>query len=139
MPTRNQIIVIQEGKRSLGLTDPAYRTILRSVAGVESSKELSNVGVEDVMAVMEGMGFASHPQGPAYWRNKVSARGTFTNARMVHKINELAGQQRYELSAQVSKFSGGRSERPEDLRPHEAWALIEMLKAAVKREGTDVH
>jgi hypothetical protein len=46
MPTRNQIIVIQEGKRSLGLADLAYRTLLRSVAGVESSKDLGNVGVE---------------------------------------------------------------------------------------------
>jgi hypothetical protein len=54
---------------------------------------------------------------------------------MVHKIRELAPLQRYDLGAQVMKFSGGRSERPEDLRPHEAWALIEMLKAAAKREG----
>jgi hypothetical protein len=136
MPTTSQIKIIQLGKKLLDLTEPQYRMLLHNVAGVESCKDLNNVGVEDVMAVMEGMGFDSHPSGATYWRDKVSARGTFANARMVHKIHALAPLQRYDLGAQVMKFTGGRSERPEHLRPHEAWALIEMLKAAGAREAT---
>jgi hypothetical protein len=91
--------------QAVGLNDPQYRTLLRSVAGVESCKALDNPGVEDVMAVLEGMGFDSHPGGPTYWRDKVDRRGSRVNERMVHLIRELAAGGRYDLAAMV----GGRA------------------------------
>jgi hypothetical protein len=66
----------QAGPKLCNLTDQAYRTLLRSVAGVESCKDLSNAGVEDVMAILEGQGFDSHPGGKTYWRDKVDRRGS---------------------------------------------------------------
>jgi hypothetical protein len=134
MPTLSQIRTIQTGRSVVGLTDPAYRTLLRSVAGVESSKDLDNAGVEDVLAVLEGMGFDSHPAGKTYWRDKVDARGRRANARQVHLIRQLAPAQRYDLAALVERQSGGRTRDVEQLLPREAWMLTEMLKATGKRE-----
>ena len=136
MPTRPQIIAIQKARRQLQLNDAQYRTLLKNVARVESSKDLDNAGVEDVMAVFEDMGFQQHPAGPTYWRDKVAARGNRANARMVQKIEMLAGQQRYCLPALCERFSGGRAQTPIDLTPAEAWKLIEMLKSAAAREAT---
>jgi hypothetical protein len=117
-----------------GLNDPQYRTLLRSVAGVESCKSLDNPGVEDVMAVLEGMGFASHPGGPTYWRDKVDRRGSRVNERMVHLIRELAAGGRYDLAAMVRRQTGNRTDVVEQLLPREAWMLIEALKAINTRE-----
>lgn len=134
MPTLSQIKTIQTGRQVVGLTDAAYRTLLRSVAGVESCKDLSNPGVEDVLAVLEGMGFDSHPSGKTYWRDKVDRRGSRANERMVQKIREMAPHQRYSLPALASRQSGGRTEDVEQLLPREAWMLIELLKATCQRD-----
>ena len=42
-----------------GLSDQEYRDILRTVAGVESSKDLDHMGFELVMQVLAGLGFRS--------------------------------------------------------------------------------
>ena len=135
MPTASQLRTIHHGARSVGLTDAAYRVLLRNVGGVESSKDLDNPGVEDVMAVLEDLGFTGHPMGATYWRNKVRLRGSECGARMAHKIRELAAMSRYALEVMVEKFSDGRTCIVERLHPREGWKLIEMLKAAEKREG----
>jgi hypothetical protein len=109
MPTRPQIIAIQKARRQLQLNEAQYRTLLWNTAGVESSKDLDNAGVEDVMAVLEDLGFDSHPGGKTYWRDKVARRGSRANERVVHKINELAAQSRYDLAALCERFSQGRS------------------------------
>ena len=51
------------------------------------------------------------------------------------KIRKLAEGGRYQLPALCERFSAGRAARPEELRPREAWKLIEMLKAAAGREA----
>lgn len=136
MPTRPQIIAIQQGRRHCRLNDDQYRTLLRNVAGVESSKELDNRGVEDVLAVLEDSGFDSHPAGPTYWRDKVRLRGSSCGERMARKIHALAGDpaQRYDLAAMCRRMSGGRTAVVEELLPREAWQLIEGFKAIVARE-----
>src|SRR5690242_14136197 len=127
MPTPSHIKTIQLGRRIVGLNDAQYRTLLRNVADVESCTKLDNRGVEDVLAVMEDMGFDSHPAGKTYWRDKVRARGHACGERMVHKILTLAREQRYELEALCRRFSGGRADNPAELTPAEGWKLIEML------------
>jgi hypothetical protein len=134
MPTTSQIKTIQLGRKVCELNDQQYRTLLRSVAGVESCTKLDNRGVENVLAVLEASGFDSHPAGPTYWRDKAASRGERAGERMVHKIVELQAGQRYALGGLCLRFSDGRTDRPDLLRPHEAWRLIEMLKAAAARE-----
>jgi hypothetical protein len=101
--------------------------------GVESSKDLSQAGFEDVMAVLEDSGFSDSRQGGTYWRDKVRDRGQAGNARMVHLIRELAEKSVYPLDRLAWRQSGGRTEDVEQLTPREAWMLIEMLKGSNKR------
>lgn len=139
MPTPNQIKVIHDGKRSVGLNESQYRLLLKNVAGVESSKQLDNRGVEDVLAVFEDLGFDSHPAGRTYWRDKVARRREHgCPERMAHKIHAFALP--YPLAALVRRMSGGRTDVVEELDAHEAYNLIEAAKAIVARrehEGTD--
>jgi hypothetical protein len=155
-----QLQLIHTAARQIGLIEPGgggdarYRLLLQNVAGVESAKDLNNVTFEDVMAVLEDLGFSMARQrhidrggfmgisgaaGPAvstYWREKVAARGSRANERLVHKIRELAATSRYPLSNLCMKFSNRRTEHPEKLKPREAFELIEMLKAAATREAS---
>jgi len=130
MASKPQIIAVQTAKRALKLTDMAYRTILRNAGGVESSKDLTNEGFDQAMAVMEESGFQSHPSGPTYWRNKAGG------GRAAWLIRQLAAESRYDLAAQCLKFSDGRTDQPEQLTPQEAWKLTEMLKASNARAST---
>lgn len=132
-----QLRTIHMAKRAAGLTDQSYRTLLWNVGGVESSKDLGNAGLEDVMAVLEDMGFDGHPAGPRYWRNKVVRRGQCSSERMVRKIYALAAEQRYQLPALCRRMSLHRTDQVEQLCPKEAWNLIEALKAIVGREAAD--
>lgn len=140
MPTALQLKLVHVAARQAGLNDAQYRTLLRSVAEVESSRQLAQADFEDVMAVLEDLGFVDSKNGAGYWRRKVEQRGRRGNERMVHKINELCqgGQGgRYPLESMVRRFSGDRTADVEQLTPREAWKLIECLKAIVARDGGD--
>ncbi len=111
MPTKSQLACIHTAARAVGLialggADASYRLLLRNVGGVESAKDLDNGGVEDVMAVLEDLGFDSHPAGKTYWRDKITDRNSGAcPPRMAHKIYALAGEQRYELEAMCLRMS----------------------------------
>jgi hypothetical protein len=140
MPTPQQLRIIHAAARHTGLIDAEsdatrYRLLLKNVADVETSKALTQAGFEDVMAVMEDMGYRHHHAGETYWRDKVGARGSTCGERMLFKIEQLAARSRYELTALVLRHSGNRTERAAELLPREAWNLIEMLKAAAAREA----
>jgi hypothetical protein len=137
--TKDQYSVIHIAAKAVGLNESQYRTLLRNVAGVESSKQLDNARFEDVMATLEDLGFgarngAGQSIPSVYWRNKVRDRGGQANARMIHLIRRLAPLQTYNLAGLVGKASGGRTGEVEMLYPREAWKLIEQLKAIVSRE-----
>lgn len=142
MPTPLQIKLIHVAAREAGLGGAAnrerYQMLLRNVAEVESSKDLTQPGFEDVMAVMEDMGFADSHHGGNYWRGRVSQRGMLCSSRMVHKIEALARDQRYALPPLCLRFSEHRTDQVGMLCPREAWNLIEMLKAVVEREEDEV-
>src|SRR4051812_11818394 len=109
MPTTEQFCLIHVAARQVGLVDASgdarYRMLLQNVAGVASAKLLTQTSFEDVMAVMEDMGFSRERQQhidraaisggggstaraqSTYWRDKVRARGCNANERLVHKIN----------------------------------------------------
>jgi hypothetical protein len=133
MPTKPQIQIVQIARRQVGLNDAQYRIVLANVAGVKSTTELSNTAVEDVMDVLEGMGFVDSKHGAGYWGGKVGRRPFVANERMLRKIEALAAEQKYPLPALVRRFSAKRTDRVEQLLPREAWNLIEGLKAIVER------
>lgn len=134
MMSAKQLQLIHVAYRKAGLNDAQYRTVLRSVAGVETAKRLTQIDFENVMAVLEDSGFEDAQHGTGYWRGKVEARGSMCGERMARKIAELAAEQRYALPALCHRFSDGRTEHVDKLRPREALRLIEMLKAVIERE-----
>src|SRR6266487_463740 len=138
MPTREQVITIQTARRALNLSEAAYRMLLKNVAKVESSKQLDNRGIEDVMAVFEDMGFDRHPGGRTYWRDKVANRSSKVNERQIRLIEMLSQGGRYCLPALVERFSAGRTASVIELTPGEAWKLTEMLKSAKQRDMSDI-
>ena len=135
MPTPQQLKLLNLAWRQAGLTDDQYRTVLRNTAGVESGRDLMNTDLENVMAVLEDSGFHYAGHAADYFRNKVAIRGAFCGARLAFKVRELAAQQRYALPALCQRFSNDRTDDVDKLRPHEAWRLVEMLKAVIARES----
>ena len=57
--TRKQYAVIHIAKKQLGLSDEAYRDTLRTMAGVERSRDLDQAGFELVMHGMVSLGVRS--------------------------------------------------------------------------------
>lgn len=126
--TDRQIALIHIAAKAVKLDDAQYRLLLSNVAGVTSSDDLDQAGFEDVMAVLEDMGWPPL-KDQDYWRRKVSERGQSTGSRMAFKIRQLHEGLPYPLEALCRRFSEGRTDKLEELKPREAWKLIEGLKA----------
>ncbi len=94
--TKAQITNIHIAKSKVQLSEAQYRLMLHNVAGVTSSKELTNASYEDCMAFLEDCGYRQildgQLQAPDYWRRQVAKRGVYANGRLLHKILELHGQ-----------------------------------------------
>lgn len=135
MPTTLQHRLIRVAYRELSLNEQQQRTLLRSTAGVESHTDLTQAGFEDCLAVLEDLGFHDMTHSKTYWRDKAAARQTCCNERMARKIEAMAATCRYEIGSLCERFSEGVVRRVRDLKPREAWMLIEMLKAVEEREG----
>ena len=138
-----QLAAIHQAKARAGLNDAQYRTVLASIAGVYSSKDLTNEQFEQAMATFEAYAEQRGKaigQDPSYWRTKLQAGGS----RMSWKIAALYADycelhpddpSRYQLSGLIERVSGGRTRKVEFLVPREQWALIEALKKILAREG----
>ncbi|QOV90915.1 phage protein GemA/Gp16 family protein [Humisphaera borealis] len=137
MPTNPQLKILHIAARQVGLIvgndSVRWRLLLRNVGDVDSSKSLDNAGVEDVMAVMEDMGFIDI-RGAGYWSGKVRRRNCACGERMARKIEQLAAGSRYALGAMCRRMSRNRTEYVGELTPREAWELIEAYKAANERD-----
>ena len=136
MPTSIQLRMIHVAARQVGLNDDQYRMLLRNVADAESSKNLGQADFEDVMAVLEDMGFRGTGGVSAdYWRNRVQMRGDLASTRMVFKIREMAKEITVPMGALCRRHSHGRTEIPGELEPAEAYNVIEAMKDICLREG----
>ena len=133
MPTPLQLRLIHIAYRQAGLAEEHYRLILRNVARVDSAKELTQAGFEDVMAGIEESGFQERGKAANYWRSKVARRGVFCGERMANRIVSLAAGQAYDLEGLCRRVSDQRVDRVNRLTPREGYNLIEMLKAMAGR------
>ena len=125
--------LIHVAAREADLNDQQYRILLANVTGKESSKHLDQAGFEDVMAVLEDMGFEQRGESPDYWRKKVGLRGQFANSRLVHRMTAMSEECRYPLMSLVLRFSGHRTAEASKLTPLEAHHLIEAMKDMSRR------
>jgi len=128
--TKPQIKLLSTAFARHKLEEDQLRLILRNIGHVESRKDLSNTGLEDVMAFLEARGF---PKG-RYWRMQVENRGRFANSRQRWEIQRLALGREELLQTLVIQQSYGRVSDASKLRPREAAGVIEALKAILARE-----
>lgn len=103
--------------------------------GHVSTKSLTNVGLENVLAIIEQELERGGEQPGEYWRDTVSRRRGFATRRQLHAIAELAPQVPYPLEKLCLKFSDGRNALPEKLTPGQAQKLIEMMKEVAARSA----
>jgi len=101
--------------------------------GHVSTKSLSNIGMENVMAIIEQRLDEQHQAPGTYWRDTVARRTGLASRPQVKAIRELAAQSPYPLDNSCMKFSDGRHTEPERLTPIQAQKLIEMLKDVAAR------
>lgn len=140
--TPPQLKLLQTARSKLGLTEPQYRTILRSVGHVDSSKDLTNESFEEVMAHLEEssdwrqLGPCGEQLSDHYWRGKVERRGRFGGDRASHKIEALAIEAGYAegLGGFLMRLTEGRCDQVTKLTPAESYDVIEALKAIVERK-----
>jgi hypothetical protein len=81
---QNKVRLIQVAKRSLGLADDDYRSILLRVAGVSSSTELDDSGFRQIMDSFAHLGFQSTSAAANFGR-----RDGFATAGHVATIRRL--------------------------------------------------
>jgi phage gp16-like protein len=75
MIAKSTLATIHIGKKQLALDDDTYRAMLRSVAGVESAKDLTSVGAAKVLKHMEHCGFKPKHSGKRRPRVAVARAG----------------------------------------------------------------
>jgi hypothetical protein len=124
-----QIKLVQIARRSLGIDEPDYRTVLRSLANVESTTKLTHRGMEAVMAYFESVGWVDRNHGRGYWTRQRDTE----NAREVRLIRSLAAESAYKLPALCLRHSHHRTDDVTQLDWRERYELIEMLKASNRR------
>lgn len=153
--TAKQVQLAVMACRQAGIDDAARKLILRQFPhalfnrqGIpvsdpsSTSARLDNADFEDFMAIVEDRagGKILHFT-PGYFGDKVGSRSVHANERMGSKIRELyrayllQGDGRYRLEGLVWRFSAQRTSQVDELKPREAWNLIEMLKNLRKSQG----
>lgn len=60
MPSRADLAKIHIAKKELGLCNDTYRAMLRNIAGVESAKDLNNMGIAKVLTHLKDCGWKPH-------------------------------------------------------------------------------
>lgn len=117
---------IHIAKKDLALDEDAYRGLLRRVAGVASSRDLSDRQADAVLAELKRLG----------WKPKTATRAPSARAEL-RKIYALWGAlhagplDRDALRTWVKRRFGVSA--PEFLKPAQAREAIEQLKAWQKR------
>jgi hypothetical protein len=133
-----QLKILHIAKRDRGIDEADWRTILRSIARVQSSKDLTNAGFEDVMAYLEAQGYRQPGKPETYWRSRSGQREREeVTSRQVHMIGALAREAGIGMEGFCRRMSNGQTDQPELLSYQEAYNVIEALKAIIARKATD--
>jgi hypothetical protein len=82
--TRSQVSLIHVAKGRLGLSDEAYRNVLRHVGGAEHANELDQFGFGDVMDYFRHLGFETD-----WHRENFGTRPGMASAGQVKLIRAL--------------------------------------------------
>ena len=141
MSRQTNLAKIHIAKKQLGMSDDAYRAMLKDVAKVESAKDLDFHGQYAVLQRLKELGFKQKPgknKGRKAGKKKTQADKiralwiTMAQAGVIKDSGEAA------LGKFIHKQTNGLKQRPEFLTPVEANKVIEVLKKWAQRIGVDL-
>lgn len=147
--SKDQLAAVHQARQRLeklsgGAFDrDAYDALLTKLGGVRSlppsSKGMTKIGFERVMAKLEEMIAKHDPAAGTYWRSRLAQREHFASPELLEEIVTRYGQAvaagvTYPLAAIVSQMSNSRTRDAVELNPAEAKKVIEMLKAVTSRQ-----
>ena len=122
---------IHIARKELGLDDDAYRSLLASACGVESSKELDATGRRKLLEHFRHLGWKPAPM----YRPRVDAPDQAAKIRALWVELDKAGALRDGSDRGLARFCKRMTgfDRPEWLYPDKANKVIEALKAWLER------
>jgi hypothetical protein len=137
---KQQLALIHVAKNQLGLSDDEYRDLLRSVCGVESSKNLNATQFEKLMSRYKELGFVlvlkEHPKRK-HLQNSLKATERDPDAlpspALMFKINELYKELGWVDGNRQIGFNNRVIKKPWPQNRTEANKIIEGLKSMVAR------
>lgn len=128
---------IQIARRQLDLTDDAYYAILARVAGVKSSKELTQGQISRVLIELERLGFK--PKAAAKRAGRAKPTPAAERKKLVGKIEaQLAEAGRPWTYADAMALRMFQVERVEWCDPDQLRRLVAALAYDAKRNGRTV-
>ena len=146
-PRRADLAKIHIAKKDLGLSDSDYRTMLRSVAGVESSSHLDANGRKTVLQHLEKCGFKPYKapaKNPARKRNPRAGRpanmdGPDARAARLGKIEALltVGARPWAYADELARRICG-IDKVAWVPTHALYKIITALRKQAQREGWDL-
>jgi hypothetical protein len=139
MITRQQSILIHTALRdirqvNLDFDDAQYRTTLRSICHVESSKDLSQSGVEQLLAFFESIGWSQPGSDKGYWAKQAAVGG----GRQEYSVDGLCRKYNIGgpyLAGIIARITHDRTDHVSGCNAYEQGKIIEALKAIGSRAG----
>jgi len=146
MLNNDQIKLVQVACKTAGIRnsgqDGRYRLLLSqyrqpSKSPVTSCRQLNNSQMEDLLAICEANGWRMPGKPENFYRQKVAKGTDYANFSMQSAIKYLAGDLGWndaQLGGMLKRMTGGAVSDIAFLTPHEAYKIIEALKAMVGRK-----
>lgn len=138
-PTKKNLAKIHIAKKDLGLTDDAYRDVLRNVCGKDSAAKLTDNQATRVLRYFEARGWKPKAQrslpGMGIPRDGQSKKIQALWITM-HKAGKVRNSSDKAMLSMVKRVTG--VDRLEWCSDAQKSAVIEALKDWAKREGVDV-
>ncbi len=135
MPTPKETKLIHTAKRALQMDDDTYRALLQRIAGVESSKNLTPLGVARLIREFERLGFTAAPAKSA---GRKTPSVTVDRQALIGKINALlADAVRPWAYADAMAQRMFRVDRVDWLDPEQTQKLVAALSIDARRAGRE--
>ena len=109
-PRHNDLAKIHLARKALGLDEDDYRSILRRLCGVDSAKDLDDLGRKRVLEHFRSLGWIPRPP-----RRRGRRPNTFEREPYLHKVEALLADMGLSWAYAESiawRQTGGKGERP---------------------------
>lgn len=139
MPSQKNLAKIHIAKKDLGLSDEAYRDVLRNVCGKESAAQLTDMQAARLLRYFEGRGWKPKKQGslPGFTTpSDPQSKKILALWITLHKSGKVRDASTRAMLSFVKRMV--RRDRLEWCTVAEKNLVIEALKDWAKREGVAV-